>query len=1306
MPKLQNRLLILVAFSAISGKSALTVQVTSVSQTQAVMIERGFSGPCTLVVSASNGGSTIQDTDSGAYSGAGTDTLRADTIISADGLSRTVTIGHQNDDRALANFTPYYYSLSGCGGSASGSFVTANLSSGTTRTEQSPFNAAKWGNLGTPTFDWRTKKTYIDPLTGAKILPMVTSTWTWRTDGGAAGPTSCVTAVDCRTFADWAGGSGWTNPGNIVNGATSTATTTNTNVLDLYADISGNDPVPYNYARILEDVAAVVWGKVPGCTGADCVMNMCVFLHPVAGCVGNTISVPLTSSGTIAQALSGSGDPDQPWPAAFPSSPFFGWSGSVSPIIRFENQENFGLLDAATSALAIASPTPNGSFSSALASGNRIRIAGSGCGGSSASTDLCTLTTPLPNAGGATIVENAGTLTAAAFKAYGWGIRVWKNTAVGTATIGLKYKLAGSIAPPGITDCSHVSVTSADGLTGYLCQISAFQPGSGYLAFVATDGTTRILTNRIYGVGFDPSAGNVAYQGAANGSTGWTVNKITYTGDYLTNLLPETYGCGDNLTCPSSFVGSFTTVDLMPHGSNLDLDQQITAHQGGTLPAYDFSQYGHWVQGNSNVHQFSSNGHFFFFGNNYSGQGQLNGGGPGWAAAVDISTNPSLVVGLCHTLDGTGFCPNAIGASLHSLQRFPGKDNVLFISGDPMYAANTSVLYGGPIKAPVRDIQVSDAPVVWSGSAGGATAGTCVSGALGTGTCAAGYFTGCSTLIFVCNSSLWPTANGVVYTQLLTLRFDDGGLCATSATTAEAALHPCPYNAAFGHFPVVAPGYNAYDDVGNFGQNGDSEHFRVLEVVNGGSGCGAGKTCYLVARNSVPVYCGRVGQTWQGQANPDGTGAGSQFDHANGWTLVMAAGTWDTCQFLVLLIDMTDLTHPQELGRTAAIHFAGGHGPTGINFVTESAVFYNSPFTHLQDVPETYFQFGPRGPQFQGIDASIGTCLQSYTDDSQFDSGAFGFPWALDTNPAVNGTYELLGSAACNALRTVAHITGDVYKVGAISNPGLTINSALYKQQPMIGWAGRYLLKDISGPSSLVDSTPWSMCFVLTAGECHAASSANEIYVNVPQEYDPSPGYCTNSVNWANVPCIMFGANGPAGGMRQFKINANDLASNYSRWVSNGLGRIGNQYPFTVSIAYPNGQWASQGGTQLIDGFNIGAQLISLPPWVEKQNPGTVYQMIPVKIPAGHATASVRFGYSGYSGPMASATTFQCNARVDGCVAGTNLTPYAFASEAFTETACTGGCTVNVPAVAGKQMFLQVWSAGVAVGDPWALSVP
>ena len=306
-------------------------------------------------------------------------------------------------------------------------------------------------------------------------------------------------------------------------------------------------------------------------------------------------------------------------------------------------------------------------------------------------------------------------------------------------------------------------------------------------------------------------------------------------------------------------------------------------------------------------------------------------------------------------------------------------------------------------------------------------------------------------------------------------------------------------------------------------------------------------------------------------------------------------------------------------------HFQTGRGPTGINYVTASQTIYDTPFVNLGQVPPVFNTTGD--PAFHGIPAQIGTLLQSYTDNSQLNAGAAGYPWALDTNTIASCGGEVL---YCGYSRPLNRVAADIYRIGAI---GSTMPSnATYKIQPMVGWAGRFQLKDVSGRFSSVDSTPYSMCYAFSAGECHGGSATGEIYVNVPVAYDP--GYCVPSISWVNVSCVLFGSNAPAGGIRQFRINQWDSNGAYSRFISNGWSSVGRHNAYSHATAYQDGQWAMLMGTNLVDGYNFMGFMISMPPWVESQTPANDFRSLLIQAPSGLPYAQVRFGYSRYIGPM------------------------------------------------------------------------
>ncbi len=1249
-------LLLLVLLSASNSAGALTATITSVNQTQAVLVEQGFSGACTIEVSLSPSLTPLHPDVNGAeYMGASTDTGRADTLSSASGATRTVTIGHQTGDRALAAYTTYYYQVGGCGGTATGSFTTANLSSGVTRSEQSPFDASKWGNLGLPSFNWTAKQSYTDPMTGVTLTPMATSISTWRTGCGANGCSPSSLA-----FTDWTGGSGWSNPSGILNGATTNASTNNTNPLDLYADISNSLwPLPYDWHRTLEDIGVVVWGSASGTAAADRTVDMCIFLNPTAGCASNTIQVVLPT-GPVAKVSSGSTDADGAFPSAFPTIPFYGWTNSSSPLVRMENRETFGTLTVSGSTLTIGSIGTSQHFSSAIAAGEKIFISTGGC-----QNNLCTAAGPPKSAAVMTVNETPGAGTAT-FRAYGWGLRVWKNDANGTATIGLQYKLAGSGAPIGMQaggdKCSSVPVTSGDGKTGYLCSLTSIITGAGSIAFIATDGTTRILSN-LAGVSFDDTQGNVFYSGQQNSQGGWTVNQYTYTGDYTTEL-NYNYTCGPGGDCPPVNTEIAGPVDLMPHAMNADLDQQIEANQGRTLPAYNSSLYGAWTNANPAIGYYGSSGHFAFFCNVYSGQGQPTSGGPGWCASVDLSQSPAKVVALVHTLDGTGI-PHARYGSLHTAGALDSYPNGLGFGLDELDTNSTSTLFGGPFQAQVISILEADG-ATWNTN-------TCLDWPPGGGsTCAAqNYYRTCP-------------ANSSPFTECVTFRLPQNGVCNVAATSIEKSTWPCPWNPNYSQYPPMQVGDNAADLAGAGGY--DSEHFRVLSMSPD-----AGNTLRVVAaRNATYDYCSYT--PWHGQNNPLSAQNAGQLVHANGWSFTMMPGYVNACGAASFLQDLTTGI-AQELGRSFVLHSAMGRGADGLNFVTSPRTIYNTPFSSLGQVPPVFINNGQ--PAFHGNGAQIGSQLQSYTDDSQFTAGASGYPWALDMNPLVACGAESLG---CGSYRTLTNVSGNVYTIQAIGSA--PASEATYKTQPMIGWAGRFQLVDVSGPSSSVASIPYSMCFVLNAGECYAGSTVNQIYVNVPSAYDP--GYCSGSLSWVSVPCVLFGDNAPAGGIRQFRIYANDANGNSSRYISQGWSSPGRHYPYTHTTAYPNGRWTMLMGTNSMDGFSMTGFVVSLPPWQEKGDPDNDFKTMTVRLPPGSVYVEIQFGYSRYIGAGQSPLNgLYCTARADSCQTG-GLTPFNFASEPRTLTPCNNGCAINIPVVGPNLLYYRILRS--TNGTQWAAS--
>jgi hypothetical protein len=312
-------------------------------------------------------------------------------------------------------------------------------------------------------------------------------------------------------------------------------------------------------------------------------------------------------------------------------------------------------------------------------------------------------------------------------------------------------------------------------------------------------------------------------------------------------------------------------------------------------------------------------------------------------------------------------------------------------------------------------------------------------------------------------------------------------------------------------------------------------------------------------------------------------------------------------------------------------------------------------------------------PQFHSAVLPIGGgSVQSYV------SSPGSVPWFADSNTLNNNIgccREGLGGIGNRALTPTA--TANVYKIAALG----TVN---YKIFPLIGFAGRYTMKDISGPASDITALPFTLCYVLNEAECYSGSHTGEIYVNVPAAYDP--GGCAVNQHWANVPCVISGWPGAAGFRQQIWQTA-DPASVRSRFLTYLFDIPGGQYAY--GIFTPLDSSVAWGPPTFVEGWGQVIWLAKLPRWAEADSsPRNDLLPVPVKIPVGPEYAEIQFGYSRWSGPLGNPSSFQCMPRAEAC--NTSGEPYNFEGETRKLTSCAAGCTINIPAMAPNVMYYRV----------------
>jgi hypothetical protein len=656
------------------------------------------------------------------------------------------------------------------------------------------------------------------------------------------------------------------------------------------------------------------------------------------------------------------------------------------------------------------------------------------------------------------------------------------------------------------------------------------------------------------------------------------------------------------------------------HWTNLMAGKYLTV-QTARWPGYNTALYG-------NSWTFNGvSGHYAYMVNSYSGQD----GGPGWIAVVDLTTG--TLANMIHTIDGTGTGGTISWGALHSAgTSYP--PNTALIGTNVLSRSDASRLYGGPFQATVLSIMRGG---IWKPD----------------------------------TSLPWPIDNsydnqcplknpfesvGATGINCVTLKMPPGGVCNSSPRADEKP--PCPWNAQYSQ-PFLFKAGDVFTDKGLFT---DTEHFRIVDIKTNSD-----NTLTVVAqRNAMWDYC-CVGPAIHGGVD-NCVGGPQDNRHANGWTIMMNPAHMNGCSSGGFNYDPTT----GQIGE-AGRYFIGGHSTTGPGLSTDTMTTvavsgggayygsrFNKTFAELYALPTTFFHLAY--PSFNGLVSPIGGGVQAYPEING------SLMWDANMVSSSNGGYQL-------ARRTLTPTTtSNVYKIQVVG-------SVSPKLMPLFGWAGRYLLHDISGPNSYVGNEPWSMCYALVKGECYSGSEAGETYVNVPGAWDD--GNCLVAQKWLTSPCVVSGW-ASAGGFRQQAIDADDKTGVRSRLLTYGLTSPGEHAPFTGVAVAPDGTFAIVSGQQ-IQGWGNVLLLVQAPPWKETEG-GSRSQLlgVPVEIPAGPRYAEVQFGYSRFGRP----NSFQCTARSEAC--NTSGAPYAFESEPRTLLDCANGCTVSIPTIPGNLVYFRV----------------
>lgn len=1228
------------------GAQITGLQVTGVTHTQAILSYTApRPAPCTIEVSESPSfAPLVHDVNGRLFAGANSDATRR----LGSGRTRLVVIGKRQSDkaadgrlysRALATDTVHYVRVT-CGSSqATTQFRTRTIAWGDSSSEPPPYHPDGFGFYGWPTIDWSNRDaTYVDPMTGVKIKLMG-----WP---GSRGRHFEVNAAPDHWW-DWNGA--WSNPHQIRSGTTSQLASTAAANAPIFVGIDpapgGNIPwsssgyASFSVDTTIDDVGVRIFGSGSDGNPANRTVRVCLSMDSGQSCYSPAVDVVLPQ---------GSPQDNGIFPAVFPKPMFASWGARPVPRHLWPHQGN---VTVAGNTVTLTNPSTRSIFLTSWPPGTKIWISGSA---PACPHNLCTITR-VQDATQLTIRESLNISTPTVYKAMNFGYRIVKTTNAGTVSLSVRRATAWSYvtmrwAGGSKKHCSFAPVTTKvdrDGnplpqpKKGYLClatQNPALDESPPVFWVSEEDGESRLislhtiptsmpghLSEDMPRPGALTPAGTWARFDPVQGNVWYTVvetNSKDASGAYKRSLFRITY-TGDYREYKPGYVGS-------EGGKN---PPESTVWENLTRPSQnrdlqaqiDRAGIPGWDRNRFGIvtECRSAESGAIVCGKEVSGQDS-----PGWLFVFD--TRGNLVKGF-NSWDGRVF-PTLRWMALHSwgdsdVRPGPGNPGLVTLAATPIKIGNNTRLLGGPFETRVTAVKRS-----W----GWDSANTSVSSTIGDSS----YEAACPTNLPAQWTNLGATGNNCLQVRV------QGEPCSSFATANEKTWWPCPWDS---NRSTLAGNRIQEGDWVFDGTAGNSERMLVVRRTDLPGGA-----IELVLRRYMPhnYTCGSLT---------------SERTHANGWVLRMGIpwGCGEVNAHVSVAPNDTRVYFPRIFGHSdtgvgATPDTLKRAGPFCAEISGTANEVLNSP-TVSPDICWTLF------PAFEGVAGHTGG-VQSYPSLAQFNAQGSERYWMLDNH----------------------HIEAAGWSLNMVREPGQVYTwrmnvqgSVDIKRRPIIAWVAHYLLRDISGPRSLIsDATPWTYCYAYKAGECRPGSQAGQFFVAAPAAVSGTqcPGFDQYSA-YQGVPCAISG-----GTLTSWTIQRLlDVGGGQRfRRITMGFSGHNRQGPFARSDSFPEGRWIKVPGYWL-DGVRSDFLLVKVPATdpidgVDRSR----FQMVRLKLPAAsNAThAVVDFGYEEFGSP----TDFYCTTRREGCTVP-GVAPFSFASEPISPAACSGGCTIDVPALPQKILY-------------------
>ncbi len=1219
---------------------------------------------------------------------------RAGSIVNAN--VHIFVLGTRAGNDALASNATYWVGVT-CGSDAevAATFTTRPIAWGNTAPDPVPFNAAKFGNTDYPVIDWTNQQqSYVDPVTGAEF---------WRVTAPGMMSVSALSLAAQNTAIlgvplDASSTGKWASIANISS-----------NGVNFSVGSGGpSDKAFIPLANFTCPAGTTFAGWYPKCTVDD--LSFDVYCGNAAAS-GITLTLQLSMDG--GQTVAGTGVTTAACPSSAPAKlgtypqlavnpPFLSWGFTPQHHLVVPPS---GTVNVAGQAVALQSPSGTQYyFDTDWVSGTPILINGTyfhvaSIGSSSALT----------------LQENAGTMTGAPYVAANFGVVVTKSNSGSNVSlsVGVNYAYATmpsaccngdtgmmSQAPVSVTMTADGSSTLSPALTGYLTNVVDSAGGEALLLWVPfnSDGSVRAET-RLLAMG-SKTAGSARLNANGDslpygptGLSGYFFDNVDGTSAYTIDVNNRVW----KLTYNESFTGCVGYVAFHPYPTYGD-------YNPNTAIADDCFEWTNLTPSNSGHDIRSQMVSAYQTGLNYLGEtvGPAHSGFDlGWMSSPVVAGfdggyfsagvgNVQNHIGIMASFDTAGGVLRSIRNSWSEGDcRWCGlHDAPVLTMGtwrfaviDPQQDTGASnIVFPDSFKMNVSQVNRagSGSSAVWDCS--GCSGGPEQSISIGT---SEAY--NCPTNLLAPYTAFSGTANCI---QLkvssppcqqnpnASYMFPDGNT--------EKQEFPCTTpgfgtaNANWSKLQDMQPGDWLLTNAGS-----QNENLVLLSVTyNSATNINLWLLRWAAHNYLAPLFPGKDDL------------AGSS--HASPWLLYMAP----TYATNAVGLDASNPNNTWTKSNPLRFSSHGSAAPGAISgtYSYQQAWFGGSYIGSVDtSVPNLLWSAmqpsASSWPMFAGSNNGASNALTQSYNSGTYAPDVATPPFFVDYrhfNPSEGGGIESNGGAPLGSMSlTLVSGTNQTYRVAADC---CAAGPSDYKRLGLVGFAGRYLVHDVSSPATgnAGDLPSWSLCRAFQSNECIEGSLPGSLYMSLPKADLAST--CASSQFTQAIPCLYQPA--PWSGQSiQFRIDRTDFSGVTTRKFGYVHGHPGTTYEYSNCRPTADAQFMFCPGYWL-DGVRTEWLAYRIPAAfpVDSVNRTT---FVPVTVTyRGASFASnirARFGYRENGGDL-----LQCTAYAQDCSteipSATPTDPYSFTNQSVTRQSCANGsaCVVTIPSLPNRMLYFVI----------------